>query len=372
MAVILCVSVATCISLAVFEVNGDTYQPYIVLGPWAQGIEVGPGMVTKGYRLWGTAICGQDLRRAVFDDCDLTGLTLAQCDLRGATFRRVVMKGLNLDDCTFGDNDFTDAVVNGIAYAYSGDNLCMSGQQLISTWSYKNKQLDDCKVPSNRGGPQYDFTGFSLHRTMFYGLTQCRFDRAIIVEASFRSCDLTQCTFNRAHIRKVSFESCEIDLAQLQRGFLDIRNCTFVGMKSFGKLDISGVSPRALSFRGNSSEVSVQGAIISGLSANSWLNRDALMSTKSYAIGDLSGIKLSRCDLSNADLSRQLLVGARFWQCNFTDCNFEDTVISSAEFNDSCEGLTTDQIKSTWNYKYGRMEGIKLPTEIVKAIQDKQ
>ena len=44
-----------------------------------------------------------------------------------------------------------------------------------------------------------------------------------------------------------------------------------------------------------------------------------------------------------------------------------DSVITDCDFTDF-KGLTLENVKSTWNYKHGRMEGIKLPEEIQKAL----
>jgi len=34
-----------------------------------------------------------------------------------------------------------------------------------------------------------------------------------------------------------------------------------------------------------------------------------------------------------------------------------------------CKNLTLAQIKSTWNYKHGRMEGVELPDELADALK---
>jgi hypothetical protein len=36
----------------------------------------------------------------------------------------------------------------------------------------------------------------------------------------------------------------------------------------------------------------------------------------------------------------------------------------------NCTGLTVEQIKSTWNYKNGKMDRIKLPPDIQKALDE--
>ena len=101
-----------------------------------------------------------------------------------------------------------------------------------------------------------------------------------------------------------------------------------------------------------------------------------LRSTASYRQGDLSGIRLYDVDLAGVDLSNQNLTKAAFGHCDLTNVDFTDAVITAADFvtfryrDDPTKGLTADQIKSTWNYKHGRMEGIQLPEAVAKALHD--
>jgi len=61
-----------------------------------------------------------------------------------------------------------------------------------------------------------------------------------------------------------------------------------------------------------------------------------------------------------------------------TNVDFTGAVITAADFvtfryrRDPTKGLTADQIKSTWNYKHGRMEGIRLPLEIAQALRSEE
>jgi len=65
--------------------------------------------------------------------------------------------------------------------------------------------------------------------------------------------------------------------------------------------------------------------------------------------------------------------GLNFLRCDFGGANFRDAVITDVDFGKrsdrQCTGLTTDQIKSTWNYKHDRMEGIRLPKDIAVALE---
>ena len=90
-----------------------------------------------------------------------------------------------------------------------------------------------------------------------------------------------------------------------------------------------------------------------------------------FAAGDLTGTRFDTVDFSGVNLATQNLTRCSFRDCIFEDTNFEDAIISGARFSvfRSKDGhLTLDQIKSTWNYKHGRMEGIRLPEKLAKAL----
>ena len=77
-------------------------------------------------------------------------------------------------------------------------------------------------------------------------------------------------------------------------------------------------------------------------------------------------------DFTGVDLSAQDLSGCYFRDCTFTNTIFDDAVISNAFFSSFRKqnlGLTLAQIKSTWNYKHNRMEGITLPKDIADALE---
>ncbi|MDR1477930.1 MAG: pentapeptide repeat-containing protein, partial [Planctomycetaceae bacterium] len=71
-------------------------------------------------------------------------------------------------------------------------------------------------------------------------------------------------------------------------------------------------------------------------------------------------------NLRGLNLSQFNLTGCQFLG-DLTDVNFTDAVISKCDFG-WLSNITIDQIKSTWNYKTGRMNGIKLPEEIQKTL----
>ena len=113
------------------DVQADTEQFRVKLGPWVDQLEVGPKMNAAGKRLRDSECVGQDLNRAVFDGCDLDGVRFCQCDLSNASFKNARLTGTHLDECSIRDADFTNASVNGIL----GISLYSAG------WNLSEKQL---------------------------------------------------------------------------------------------------------------------------------------------------------------------------------------------------------------------------------------
>ncbi len=340
--------------------RGDTYNPVVKLGPFVGDLKFNRNMIATGHRLWGCEIVGQDLRDASFDNCDLFGVAFRQCDLRGATFRNAVLTGMIVDDCTWENNDFTNAVINGIVRQFDNDSTGVTKESLLTTWSFKNKDLSKCYIPSD-GGTGFDFSQFDLSDAYVDNikkalLLKCKLHRTVL-----KRCDLTECDFSGANMQNCSLLSCKLDYQRLKSNCLFLSSISINGGE-FTELDLSGMTFGAPSLVAQNSEaVNLKNTDISGVTTN-LLNARNLVTTKNHKIGNMVNITLIRCDLSGADFSRQVLVNTEFEECNLTGANFEDAVITNTTFWE-CTGLTREQIFSTWNSKACRMNGIVLPKE---------
>ncbi|MDD3470909.1 MAG: hypothetical protein PHE53_13170 [Thermoguttaceae bacterium] len=113
----------------------------------------------------------------------------------------------------------------------------------------------------------------------------------------------------------------------------------------------------------------VTGADIRG--AKLRLKSDQLRSTKSYRMRDLTGWEgatlagfgggkptIEDVNFRGFDLSQAI------FRCSVPGCDFTDAVISGA----NCSGLTLEQIKQTWNCKYGHMESVTVSDEVKAAL----
>jgi uncharacterized protein YjbI with pentapeptide repeats len=120
----------------------------------------------------------------------------------------------------------------------------------------------------------------------------------------------------------------------------------------------------------NLAGVDFSGADVSGAQFYRSIGKERLLTTKSYQTGSLVGVVLVSLDLANVDFSQQDLTRAKFVQCDLTGADFTDAVITDADFHGCLDTPpTVEQIKSTWNYKHGRMAGVLLAEQLQAALQ---
>ncbi len=333
------------------------------LGPWTQGLQVGPGMDASGRNLRGCKFIGLDLRNARFDGVDLGGAELYQCDLRNASFKSAVLTGLLWGDCKLEGADLSDAVLNGITpiHGVSGYGIKLTSAQFASTRSYKAKSLGDCIVALTSSSrtdlitPRLDFRGADLQKCIFVFV------------------NLTQCDFTDATITGMGVNGGAISFAQIastrnfRRG--NLYDVGLGGVVPIGKWDLSGIDMRGARFVGSGllRNVDLTDTTINDCKFRCSISKDQLFVTRSCTNREFLGVQIWNVDFSDADFSGMNLTGCHFCDCDFTNASFEDTVVSDVRFER--KGITLDQIKSTWNYKHGSMTSVVLPKEIMKALE---
>ncbi|MDR1479700.1 MAG: pentapeptide repeat-containing protein [Planctomycetaceae bacterium] len=92
------------------------------------------------------------------------------------------------------------------------------------------------------------------------------------------------------------------------------------------------------------------------------LRVEQLYSTKSYKQGTIINCAFGNFDFTNANFANVNLTGSSFNSCDFKNAKMDDAIISRCRFP-SAKNLVLAQIKSTWNYKHNRMDGIVLPKD---------
>ncbi len=250
------------------------------------------------------------------------GIDFRGFDLRNAVFRSADFRG----------SQFDGAYIQGATFSA----VRISYEQIAATRSWQGRTLDS----GTREQP------LALHMA-YLDCSGWKFAGRRLRESTFKSVDLTGCDFREADLRDVTFAACPCHRADFSNA--DLRGAT--------------IPPGRGGKTVNVSDADIRGARIGNLTS------EQLASTKSYGIGDLSRATFSM-DLTEMDLSNQVLAECVFNACNVAGADFTDAVISGAEFRvfKPEHVPTLDQIKSTWNYKHGRMEGIRLPEELADAL----
>ncbi|WP_442482883.1 pentapeptide repeat-containing protein [Aeoliella sp. SH292] len=359
-----CRSVAAHVALIILLAFGvfqfavaDTESPRVVLGPSAGDLIAGPGMNATGRNLQGSEFIGQDLTGAVFDGCNLYGVLFRECDLSHASFQGCILNGTYMDACEFDGAVFTNATINGANWSKGRFRglLELSPEQLGSTQSYKTKDLQKCLISGLNGRVQFDFQDANLEHALFV------------------NGDFSQCVFTNAEISSTSFSHCTITFKQIASTRSVKAGRLFAEIYSMiGKCDLSGLDLRGsdLPAEFSGQPVDLQDANINGSTLRG-LTRAQLYSTASYKRGELTDIAFKSADLTDCAFAGVNLTGSTFEKCSLLHANFDDAVITGVNFEPyasaESEGLTVEQIRSTWNYKHGRMEGIVLPKYLAEA-----
>jgi len=310
--------------------------------------------------LYGTILVGQDLSRANFAGALLAGVEIHQCNLANASFQNAMLSHSVIIDCDTSEADFSDADV-------AASTLRLSLDQISQTRSYRQRDLQRCFIevpsePSHRGLVKFDFRNFDLRGTRFLGGGY-----------------LTSCTFNGAKIKDAEFAYGRVRFAQLATTY-DFQQR--IVRAKFGGLDGACVFDNIF-LRGSDfylitpDDDTFVAADINECTIRGGFTARHLKQTLNYARGQFLGITFWSLDVSKQDLSGFNFTESHFRRCDFTNANLENTVISGVSFAagrndeiDQSKGLTVDQIKSTWNYKHGRMKGIRLPDELAAALAE--
>jgi uncharacterized protein YjbI with pentapeptide repeats len=321
-------------------------------------------MIAKGLILRGSSFFECDLQGAVFDGSDLSAVHFTSCDLEGVSFRGACLANAVFEDCDGGDQrgqrfvsvDFTDADIQGIRLDCF---TRLSAAQLMATRSYNIKDLHECvlmvsKQAEGVNPPQYDFRRANL--------------KGVWLDGDFTGADLSDATIDDA-----GFEAGAIRFRQLTatRNYRERKMRNMVLRLDDDQCDFTSIDVTGSTVHIPNGTVVLKDAIIAGCDFSGTDVGSQLSSTASYRDGEIIDVGMGLSDLSGLDLSGQNLSRCSFSACNLVGTKLDDAVITGARFktirgHDS--GITVGQIKSTWNYKQGRMEGISLPGGIADAL----
>jgi len=311
-------------------------------------LQVGPGMIAAGCDLRSLRFVEKDLSGADFSGADLRCTQFEGCVLRGTSFRGAKLGGAGIELCDTDGADFTDAEIDTVV---SPHTLELKPHQVKATKSYASRRFEGCSIvtPSNDVG-DYDFRGFVFKSCSFLGnLTDADFTDATLTDfsgsLSYRQLSTTR-SFQRKRLNRVRVTVS---------GAADFTDVTFVD--SSLRLRDAALFQNAR-FVG---QCSIYGKFVAS----------QLSTTHNYRNGDLSGMRFSEVDFADFDFSHQNLTGVTFSNCTFGAAKFDGAVISRAMFcgdTTTSMDLSVGQIRATWNFRCGRLEGIVLPDVLTREL----
>ena len=336
----------------------------------------------------GQDVSGQDfnfksLKDSSWISVNATSAHFAFSDLTNANFTDANLNSASFGCATLTNANFTNATIKNASF---DSTVGFIKEQLYSTASYKNKDLEGVKLGGNDLSG-WNFEGQNLNSASFgkATLTNADFTNATIKNASFNSTvgfikeqlystasyrnkDLERVSLNNNDLSGWNFEGQNLNSACFYEATLTNANFTNANLNSawFDKATLTNAN--------------FTNATIWNASFNSAVGftKEQLYSTVSYKNKDLEGVKLSNNNLSgcnfegqnlnsawfgeatltNANFTNANLTSARFIYATLTDTNFTDAVIKNANLQGT--GFTKEQLYSTASYKNKDLEGVNL------------
>jgi len=228
----------------------------------------------------------------------------------------------------------------------------------------------------------------------------CRFNQVYIVDYDFIDCDFSVATFYDVQMLSGVTGGCNFADAWINNSRIHLMPEQLLSTASYKAKNLVGFDPgynafyQGMSFAGfdlrycdfqhaqmidcDFTDATIEGATLGHLRI------EQLLETKDFKQGLVKGVKLSMYNSPTVwpdhvvDLSNMVFIDCEFglrWHTwdpvkqaddyHTGKVDLTDSVISGCHIGD---GITLENIKSTWNYKHNRMEGIKLPKEIQEAL----
>jgi len=259
---------------------------------------------TASYRnnnLHGIGLTGFDLRNWDFSNQDLSGADFSRAQLEGA--------------------NFTDASIRRTMLH------SLSAEQLVSTRSYRDKELDVLITLS-------DFSGVDFSGQNFQG--------SWIAWTEVNGADFTDAWINNSTINGLSRHQVESTASYKAK---DLR-----GVDLWRNSDVRGWDFRGQDLRGADIGSRFAGADFTDaiISSANGMTEEQLKSTASYKAKDLSGVRLEHMrdwDLRGQNLTDAILGGS---------ADLTDAIIQGA----TIEGPTEKEVASSASYKQKNLQGL--------------
>ena len=323
-----------------------------------QPVRLEHGLDLRNKDLSGTRIINRTLADVDFSGSSLLNADLSQTRFVNCSFRNVDFEGATALDASFEGCDFTDAWFENNA------SFWITREQFLSSKNFKEDRALSYFQPYNypyRYTTNIDYSGF-------------RFDHVSGLDAAggtFTNARLIRCAFYNMTKEQLcstwNYKNSKLDFLSLSK--------TEEGISLSG-LDLSNFRIRYLALENyDVSDVNFNDAVIWEMLlffCCSGVTKEQLQSTWNWKNRRFDFCLIStELDWSNTDFSgftfccESRLCG-NVTGADFTDAKFlvEGKTLALRE----CQGLTLEQVKSTWNYKTGNIEGVLLPEEVQRQL----
>ncbi len=272
---------------------------------------------------------GLDLSRR-----DLAGVRIVDAFLRDVDFSGSDLTGADLRYTQFFRCNFSNANLTNVAITDSGSfrECNFSGSKL--------QNVDISEVDDSPAFVECDFTGATLK-----GLPEINY-------STFENCVLKDVYLADVIARDIA--SFDINSTSNVKKYREFEG---VVLHKTPK-DLFGFVLTRTNLLGYLGDVDLTDARLTKIWALGLSGRQ-LAQTVNFREKRYEGLTLQSADFKKYDFSSALLTNCRFEKIDFTDANFTDAVLTACAFHD-VQGLTLEQLKSTWNWRAGRLDFLSL------------
>ncbi|MBP3530664.1 MAG: pentapeptide repeat-containing protein [Thermoguttaceae bacterium] len=283
----------------------------------------------------------------------------------GLDLSRRNLAGVRVTDAFLRDVDFSGSDLTGADLRYT----------LFLHCNFSNATLKNVAITDSGSFKNCNFSGAKLQNVYM-----AREDESLAFPA-FVECDFTDATLTRVpSFDQWTFKDCVLKNVRLadvrvpRYSSLDV-NAT-ANVKKYKEFE--GVSfddaPKNLSefvltrteFLTDVGGVDFTNARLTSVSAPGLSGRQ-LAQTVNFREKRYEGLALNAANFEKYDFSDAVLTDCRFEKIDFANANFTDAVLLDCSFS-AVEGLTLEQLKSTWNWKSGRLDLISFDAALQAQV----
>jgi uncharacterized protein YjbI with pentapeptide repeats len=280
---------------------------------------------------------GLDLSRR-----DLAGVRITDAFLRDVDFSDSNLTGADLRYAQFFRCNFSNANLTNVAITDSGSfrECNFSGAKL--------QNIDISEVDDSPAFVDCDFTGATLTRVPSFD------------QWTFKDCVLKNVRL--ADVRVPRYSSLDVNATANVKKYKEFEGVSFDDAPK----NLSGFVLTRTEFLTDVGGVDFTNARLTSVSAPGLSGRQ-LAQTVNFREKRYEGLALNAANFEKYDFSDAVLTDCRFEKIDFANANFTDAVLLDCSFS-AVEGLTLEQLKSTWNWKNGRLDLISFDAALQAQV----